>query len=73
MREMLRIKRSVQAMYNTQVNFMSAQMLAVAGGAKAGNPGKIMCISSVPQHIETYLSTRLDSNQHSQLQSLTKF
>ena len=41
MREMLRIKRSVQAMYNTQVNFMSAQMLAVAGGAKADNPGKI--------------------------------
>ena len=38
-REMLRIKRSVQAMYNTQVNFMSAQMLAVAGGAKADNPG----------------------------------
>ncbi|XP_052223848.1 pre-mRNA-splicing factor SYF1-like [Dreissena polymorpha] len=29
-REMLRIKRSVQALYNTQVNFMSAQMLAVA-------------------------------------------
>ncbi|XP_052790724.1 pre-mRNA-splicing factor SYF1-like [Mya arenaria] len=29
-REMLRIKRSVQAMYNTQVNFMSAQMLAAA-------------------------------------------
>lgn len=27
MREMLRIKRSVQAMYNTQVNMMSAQML----------------------------------------------
>lgn len=27
-REMLRIKRSVQATYNTQVNFMSAQMLA---------------------------------------------
>ena len=26
-REMLRIKRSVQATYNTQVNFMSAQML----------------------------------------------
>ena len=25
---MLRIKRSVQATYNTQVNFMSAQMLA---------------------------------------------
>ena len=27
MREMLRIKRSVQAMYNTQVNMMSAQLL----------------------------------------------
>ncbi|XP_070582113.1 pre-mRNA-splicing factor SYF1-like [Ptychodera flava] len=30
-REMLRIKRSVQATYNTQVNFMSAQMLAASG------------------------------------------
>ncbi|XP_045482989.1 pre-mRNA-splicing factor syf1 homolog [Harmonia axyridis] len=28
MREMLRIKRSVQAMYNTQVNMMSAQMMS---------------------------------------------
>lgn len=31
-REMLRIKRSVQATYNTNVNFMSAQMLATVGG-----------------------------------------
>ncbi|KAI4466192.1 pre-mrna splicing factor [Holotrichia oblita] len=31
MREMLRIKRSIQAMYNTQVNMMSAQMLNSAG------------------------------------------
>lgn len=31
MREMLRIKRSVQATYNTQVNMMSAQMLNSAG------------------------------------------
>ncbi|XP_046441080.1 pre-mRNA-splicing factor syf1 homolog [Daphnia pulex] len=30
MREMLRIKRSVQATYNTQINMMSAQMLAAA-------------------------------------------
>ncbi|KAG5876947.1 hypothetical protein JTB14_031318 [Gonioctena quinquepunctata] len=30
MREMLRIKRSIQAMYNTQVNMMSAQMLSSA-------------------------------------------
>ena len=29
-REMLRIKRSVQAQFNTQVNLMSAQMLAAA-------------------------------------------
>ncbi|GAB6022007.1 Pre-mRNA-splicing factor SYF1 [Chamberlinius hualienensis] len=32
-REMLRIKRSVQAKYNTQVNFMSAQMMAVSSGS----------------------------------------
>ena len=36
-REMLRIKRSVQAMYNTQVNFMSSQMLAAAAGTKGDN------------------------------------
>ncbi|KAG1714240.1 Pre-mRNA-splicing factor SYF1 [Nymphon striatum] len=30
MREMLRIKRSIQATYNTQVNMMSAQMLSAA-------------------------------------------
>lgn len=37
-REMLRIKRSVQAIYNTQVNFMSAQMLAASG--KGDNTGE---------------------------------
>jgi pre-mRNA-splicing factor SYF1 len=31
-REMLRVKRSVQATYNTNVNYMSAQMLASIGG-----------------------------------------
>ncbi|XP_068247345.1 pre-mRNA-splicing factor syf1 homolog [Palaemon carinicauda] len=31
MKELLRIKRSMQAKYNTQVNMMSAQMLASAG------------------------------------------
>ncbi|XP_014772269.1 pre-mRNA-splicing factor SYF1 [Octopus bimaculoides] len=36
-REMLRIKRSVQATYNTQVNFMSAQMLA-ATNTKGDEP-----------------------------------
>lgn len=39
-REMLRIKRSVQAIFNTQVNVMSAQMLAATGaGASAGGGG----------------------------------
>lgn len=38
-REMLRIKRSVQAIYNTQVNFMSAQMLA-ASSEKGDNAGE---------------------------------
>ncbi|XP_032632645.1 pre-mRNA-splicing factor SYF1 isoform X2 [Chelonoidis abingdonii] len=32
-REMLRIKRSVQATYNTQVNFMASQMLKVSSNA----------------------------------------
>lgn len=38
-REMLRIKRSVEATYNTQVNFMSAQVLGAqaAAAAAAGN------------------------------------
>lgn len=43
MREMLRIKRSIQAMYNTQVNMMSAQMLnsasSVAGTVADLAPG----------------------------------
>lgn len=30
-REMLRVKRSVRATYNTSVNIMSAQMLATSG------------------------------------------
>ena len=36
-REMLRIKRSVQAQFSTQVNFVSVQMLAAAAGQEAGN------------------------------------
>ncbi|XP_012266120.1 pre-mRNA-splicing factor syf1 homolog [Athalia rosae] len=38
MREMLRIKRSVQAMYNTQVNMMSAQMLNSAANLASDEP-----------------------------------
>lgn len=39
-REMLRIKRSVQAQYNTQVNFMSAQMLAAQNSSDPSNDMK---------------------------------
>ncbi|XP_018799467.1 PREDICTED: pre-mRNA-splicing factor SYF1 [Bactrocera latifrons] len=44
MREMLRIKRSVQATYNTQVNMMAAQFLnqPTAGGANAEGAGDAM-------------------------------
>ncbi|CAF4120962.1 unnamed protein product [Rotaria socialis] len=35
MREMLRIKRSVQATYNVQVNYMAAQMMAASMGDEA--------------------------------------
>lgn len=41
-REMLRIKRSVQATYNTQVNFMSSQMLkATTSSTGTGETGKL--------------------------------
>jgi len=36
-REMLRIKRSVQAQFSTQVNFVSVQMLAAAAGQETSN------------------------------------
>uniref|UniRef100_A0A8C4M374 Pre-mRNA-splicing factor SYF1 n=1 Tax=Equus asinus asinus TaxID=83772 RepID=A0A8C4M374_EQUAS len=41
-REMLRIRRSVQATYNTQVNFMASQMLKVSGSATVSDlaPGQ---------------------------------
>eukprot|EP00112_Aurelia_sp_Birch-Aquarium-sp1_P022081 Seg611.1 transcript_id=Seg611.1/GoldUCD/mRNA.D3Y31 product="Pre-mRNA-splicing factor SYF1" protein_id=Seg611.1/GoldUCD/D3Y31 len=39
-REMLRVKRTVQAQYNTQVNFMSAQLLATQAAAIKDNESK---------------------------------
>jgi pre-mRNA-splicing factor SYF1 len=45
-REMLRIRRSVQATYNTQVNFMASQMLKVSGSAT----GTGECPSLSPPH-----------------------
>lgn len=57
-REMLRIRRSVQATYNTQVNFMASQMLKVSGSATgtgeqalavgAGLPGQSVKVHPVP-------------------------
>ncbi|KAI1715467.1 pre-mRNA-splicing factor syf1 [Ditylenchus destructor] len=47
-REMLRVKRSVQATYNTNVNYMSAQMLATLGG-KAEMAGELSAADSMAQ------------------------
>lgn len=52
MREMLRIKRSVQAMYNTQVNMMSAQMLNNASNQ----------VSDVPVDAMRLLDSKVASN-----------
>lgn len=43
-REMLRIKRSVQATYNTQVNFMSSQMLK-ATTSSTGTGERAYCLA----------------------------
>ena len=48
LKEMLRIKRSVQATYNTNVNFMSAQMLATIGG-KAEMAGELGAADTLAQ------------------------
>uniref|UniRef100_A0AC35G3K7 Pre-mRNA-splicing factor SYF1 n=1 Tax=Panagrolaimus sp. PS1159 TaxID=55785 RepID=A0AC35G3K7_9BILA len=48
LREMLRVKRSVQATYNTNVNYMSAQMLASIGG-KAEMAGELSAADSMAQ------------------------
>ncbi|KAI6244079.1 hypothetical protein M3Y99_00078000 [Aphelenchoides fujianensis] len=46
LREMLRVKRSVQASFNTNVNYMSAQMLATIGG-KAEVAGELSAADSM--------------------------
>lgn len=48
LREMARLKRSVQATYNTNVNYMSAQMLASLGG-KAEMAGELSAADSMAQ------------------------
>lgn len=45
---MARLKRSVQATYNTNVNYMSAQMLASLGG-KAEMAGELSAADSMAQ------------------------
>ncbi|XP_043578580.1 pre-mRNA-splicing factor syf1 homolog isoform X2 [Bombus pyrosoma] len=56
MREMLRIKRSVQAMYNTQVNMMSAQMLNNTSNSLSDIPTDAMRLldSKTQDNITTY-------------------
>jgi hypothetical protein len=38
-REMLRIKRSVQALFNTQVNFLAAQMMTAQAARESASQG----------------------------------
>jgi len=59
-REMLRIKRSVQATYNTQVNFMSSQMMkattsstGTGEGSHRGQCGGWVRVCWVPLHLIT--------------------
>ena len=40
-RELLRVRRSVQATYNTQVNFMASQVLRAHGENRMGGCGVI--------------------------------
>lgn len=46
MREMLRIKRSVQATFNTQVNMMAAQMLNVDEGKEGAKDGGMAALEA---------------------------
>ena len=66
-REMLRIKRSVQAQYNTQVNLMSAQMLAAASkDVQVTGEALSVCLSSSCRGIEEgmLLCRSLKSNRN---------
>lgn len=59
MREMLRIKRSVQAMYNTQVNMMSAQMLNNTSNSPSDIPADAMrLLDSKTQGIDLVISQK---------------
>ncbi|TKR81150.1 hypothetical protein L596_015075 [Steinernema carpocapsae] len=49
LREMLRIRRTVQATYNTNVNYMSAQMLAASIGGSGAIPGESVAADSMAQ------------------------
>lgn len=48
-REMLRIKRSVQATFNTQVNFMSAQMVAASSLSESAQPGDMRALEEAAE------------------------
>lgn len=55
-REMLRIKRSVQATYNTQVNFMTSQMMKATtsstGERGCYNSLAVNCLSSTKHCVD---------------------
>lgn len=50
-REMLRIKRSVQATYNTQVNFMSSQMLKATTSSTGTSKNTLTCVHHVASRV----------------------
>ncbi|CAG2107967.1 unnamed protein product [Medioppia subpectinata] len=58
-REMLRIKRSVAATYNTQVNYMTAQMLAAVNGAAAQSTDTATRMSELENSVK---ETNTDNN-----------
>lgn len=61
-REMLRIKRSVQATYNVQVNFMSAQMIAASSTATLAANGQGKSENKFKIQLLTVLKLRINLN-----------
>jgi pre-mRNA-splicing factor SYF1 len=56
-REMLRMKRSVQATYNTQVNFMSASMMALQASSATGGENKMSQLEESISGLDTLVSS----------------
>ena len=58
-REMLRIKRSVAATYNTQVNYMSAQMLAAVNGNEPNEANRMSELENAVNTMATQIDTTI--------------